>query len=243
VHHPESLEQALFKQHVLLYHDRVRHRVAEAHRVSSLLRRHGVMVRARTFGAADERAKLLDQLPKSKTLREDIRLLWQAFDCAAAQEAAMRRRLQQHAKTNEVITRFMEMPGIAWVRAATLYVILDTPWRFKNKSALWKYLGIGLERRGSGAGPIQLQVPKRVNRLLKSTILGAAKTAVAREDNPFAVQYRRYIEAGLTKRLARRSVARSMAATLWGLWKNGSAYCPDWVGVTAAAMRAAEVSL
>ena len=40
VHHPESFEQALFKMHVQLYHDRVRHRVAEAHRLSSLLRRY-----------------------------------------------------------------------------------------------------------------------------------------------------------------------------------------------------------
>jgi transposase len=243
VHHPESLEQALFKQHVQLYHDRVRHRVAESHRVSSLLRRHGVMVRASGFGDAEQRAKVLDQLPKNTTLREDVNLLWQAFDAAVAQENGMRRRLQQQAKSNDVISRFAEVPGIAWIRAATIYVFLDTPWRFRSKAALWKYMGIGLERRTSGSGPVQLQVPKRVNRLLKSTILGAAKTAAALEDNPFAVQYGRYIEAGLSKRLARRSVARGMAATLWGLWKNGSAYRSDWVGVAAAAMRAAEVSL
>ncbi len=243
VHHPESLEQALFKQHVQLYHDRVRHRVAESHRLSCLLRRHGVMVRASCFDNADQWAKVLEQLPKYKALREDVELLRQAFEAATTQEKAMRRRLRQHAMNYDVIKRFTEVPGIAWVRAATLYVFLDTPWRFRSKAALWKYLGIGLERRTSGAGPVLLQVPKRVNRLLKSTILGAAKTAAALEDNPFAVQYRRYIEAGLTKRLARRSVARSMAATLWGLWKNGSAYRSDWVGVAAAAMRAAEVSL
>ena len=151
---------------------------------------------------------MLQQLPDQKILREDVQLLWQAHAAATVQEDAIRRRLEQHAKNNEVIRRFAEMPGIAWVRAATLYVFLDTPWRFRSKAALWKYLGIGLERRGSGAGPVRLQVPKRVNRLLKSTILGAAKTAAAREDNPFAVQYRRYIEAGLTKRLARQCRAQ-----------------------------------
>jgi transposase len=243
VHHPESLEQALFKQHVQLYHDRVRHRVAEAHHVSSLLRRHGVMVRSRSYGDAEQRAKVLNQLPPNTTLRDDVNLLWQAYDAAAAQETIMRRRLRQQANDNDVIRRFTEVPGIAFVRAATLYVFLDTPWRFATKAALWKYLGIGLERRTSGAGPVQLQVPLRVNRLLKSTILGAAKTAAALEDNPFAVQYRRYIEAGLTPRLARRSVARSMAATLWGLWKNGTAYRSEWVGVAAAAIRADVASL
>jgi len=244
VYHPESFEQALFKQHVQLYHDRVRHRVAETHRLSCLLRRHGVMVRASSFDSAEQWSKVVQQLPENKILREDVQLLWQAHADASVQEKAIRRRLLRHAKNNEVIQRFQEMPGMAWVRAATLYVFLDTPWRFRSKAALWKYLGIGLERHGSGSGPMLLQVPRRVNRLLKSTILGAAKTAAALGDgNPFAVQYRRYLEAGLTARLARRSVARSMAATLWGLWKNGSAYRPEWVGVTAAAMRAAEVSL
>jgi hypothetical protein len=51
---------------------------------------------------------------------------------------------------------------------------LDTPWRFRSPKELWRYLGIGLERRHSGNGPEQLRVPLQVNRLLKSTILGAA---------------------------------------------------------------------
>jgi transposase len=115
-------------------------------------------------------------------------------------------------------------------------------WRFPSKSKLWKYLGIGLERRRSGNGPERLHVPKLCNRVLKSTILGAAKSAIAQGDNPFADQNRRWIEAGLSPKLARRNVARSLAATLWGLWKNGSAYRPEWVGVAAAATRAAAVS-
>jgi transposase len=243
VYHTESFEQAVFKQHVQLYHDRVRHRVAESLRLSSLLRRHGVMARARSLDDAEQWAKVMEQLPKNTSLRADVELLRQALEAAGIQEQAMRQRLQQQAKNIDVIRRFQEVPGIAWIRAATLYVFLDTPWRFRSKAALWKYLGIGLERRTSGSGPMLLQVPKRVNRLLKSTILGAAKTAAALADNPYAVQYRRYLESGLTKRLARRSVARSLSATLWGLWKNGSAYRSDWVGVAAAAMRAAKVSL
>lgn len=242
VHHTESFEQAVFKQHVQLYHDRVRHRVAESHKLRCLLKRHGVLAPTRSFDNAEQWAQVLEQLPQNATLRDDVGLLWQAYAAATKQEKAIRRRLQQRAQDIDVIQRFQEVPGIAWVRAATIYVFVDTPWRFRSKAALWKYLGVGLERRGSGSGPMLLQVPKRVNRLLKSTILGAAKTAAALDDNPFAVQYRRYLEQGLSKRLARRSVARSLSAVLWGLWKNGSAYCPDWVGVAAAAIGAAKVS-
>jgi transposase len=242
VHHAESLEQSVFKQHVTLYHQRVSRRVGEGHRARCLLRRHGIMVKEKDFDQADKRPKLLARLPENATLREDVELLWQSYDDALEQEARFRRRLLQLAKKVEVVQRMAELSGISWIRAATFFVYVDTPWRFPSKAKLWKYLGIGLERRRSGNGPERLYVPKLCNRVLKSTILGAAKSAAAQGDNPFAEQYRRWIDAGLSPRLARRNVARSLAATLWGLWKNGSAYQPDWVGVAAAAIRAAAVS-
>jgi transposase len=242
VHHAESLEMALFKQHVALYHQRVSQRVREGHRVRCLLRRHGVIVKARDFAQPEQRPAMLQRLPPSRTLREDVELLWQSYDLAMAQEACFRRRLVQLARKEALVQRFVELPGLAWIRAATLYVFLDTPWRFATKAKLWKYLGIGLERRRSGNGPERLHVPKFCNRVLKSTILGAAKSAIVQGDNPFADQHRRWIEAGLSPKLARRNVARSLAATLWGLWKNGSAYRPEWVGVAAAAIPAASVS-
>jgi transposase len=242
VHHPESLDQAIFKQHVLLYHQRVSQRVAEGHRVRCLLRRHGIIIRAKDFAQAEQRPALLARLPDHAVLRDDVKLLWDSYDAAGEQEEKFRRRLIELAKTHEVVQRFTELPGIAWVRAATLFVFLDTPWRFKTKAKLWKYLGIGLERRRSGNGLERLQVPKFCNRVLKSTILGAAKSAAAQGDNPFAEQHRRWIDTGMSPKLARRNVARSLSATLWGLWKNSSAYRPEWVGVAAAAFRAAEVS-
>jgi transposase len=242
VHHSDSLEQAIFKQHVLLYHQRVSQRVAEGHRARCLLRRHGIMVREKDFAQADKRTGLVTRLPDHAILREDVELLWQSYDAAVVQEERFRRRLIELAKKEEVVQRFSELPGIGWVRGATLFVFLDTPWRFVTKTKLWKYLGIGLERRRSGNGPELLRVPKFCNRVLKSTILGAAKSAAGQGDNPFADQYRRYVQAGQSPKVARRSVARNLAATLWGLWKNGSAYRPEWVGVAAAAQRAAAVS-
>ena len=118
-------------------------------------------------------------------------------------------------------------------------VLVDPPWRFRNPKALWKYLGIGLDRRHSGNGPEILAVPMQTNRLLKSTILGAARSAIAQGANPFADQYRTWISRGVSAKLAKRNVARSLSATLWGLWKNGTVYHPEWVGVNLAATQRA----
>jgi len=100
-----------------------------------------------------------------------------------------------------------------------------------------------VERRHSGSGRAQVQVVQQVNGLLRGVILGAAKRALSAKDNPYAGQYQRWLRAGLTPTNARRNVARSLAATLWGMWKNGSAYHPEWVGVPAAAVSVAGVSL
>jgi transposase len=242
VHQVATLERAVFKQLVSLYHHRVRQRVREALRISSLFRQHGVMIRERAFVAADERPDLVARLPEVACLRKMVSQLWRGYDSLVEQEERWRKQLVACAKQEEVIRRFEAVPGIGWIRAATFYAYVDTPWRFRSKAALWKYLGIGLLRRRSGNGPEYLGVPAQAHRLLKGTILGAALSAVVSGHNPFADLHRRWLEQGLSAKLARRNVARAQAATLWGLWKNGSAYRPDWVGVAVAADPASQVS-
>jgi transposase len=235
VHQSPSLEQAVFKQHVSVYHFRVRQRVREGQRISALFRQHGVMIRERAFVAEADRAELVQRLPANAVLQAMPALLWPGYDDLVAHQEKWRRQLVKLAQEQEVVQRFEALPGLGWIRASTLYAYLDTPWRFRSKSARWKYLGIGLERHRSGTGPEHVGVPKLVHRVLKSTILGAARSAVAQGDNPFADQHRRWIKQGLSPKLARRNVARSLAATLGGLWKNGSVYHREWVGLAAAA--------
>jgi hypothetical protein len=240
VHHPESFGRSVFKHHVGLYHDRVAHRVEEANRIIAYLRRYGLVVRERAFADPADREDLLKRLPNHRIVRSDLMLLWAGYDMAALQAAVMRRRLVRLAQREPQIRRFEKLPGIRWIWAATFFVYVDTPWRFKSKSALWRYMGIGLERWHSGSGPMRVHVPPsvEVNRPLKNMILGAAKSAIAAGDNPFADQHKRWIDQGISPRNARRSVARSQAAVLWGMWKNGDVYRPERVGVAMASCAA-----
>ncbi len=240
VHHPESFERSVFKHHVGLYHDRVYRQVGEANQIMGYLRHYGVFVRQSAFADPADREELLNRLPRERTVRSDLVLLWASYDLAVRQVGEMRRRLIRLAKREPQIRRFMDVPGVKWIRASTFFVYIDTPWRFKSKSALWRYMGIGLERWHSGNGPERVRVPPsvEVNRTLKDMILGAAKSAIRTGKNPFADQHARWLDAGLTPRNARRNVARSQAATMWGMWKNGDVYRPERVGV-ATAFRAA----
>jgi transposase len=237
VHHTDEVSRDVFKQLVGAYHERVEHRVSEANKVIGALRRWGVVVRESAFADKADREELLAKLPEGAELepaRFHLRMRLDGYDQAVKQQTKLRQQMQKLAKKEELIVRLTELPGVAWVRAATFFAYLDTPWRFRSKQALWKYMGIGLVRETSGNGPVFVRVELAANRKLKSMILGAAESAMIQGDNSFAEQHRRWKEAGLSPRNARRNVARSLAAVMWGMWKNGGVYDPKRVIVTAS---------
>lgn len=232
VHHSDELSRDVFKAFVGAYHERVSHRVAAGNKVIGAFKRHGVVIRQTDFADKTARPSLNEKLPDDAAMapaRLAIEVLLEAFDLARRHECTLRRELVRLSKDNERIVRLTALPGVAFVRAATLVAYLDTPWRFRSKQALWKYLGIGLTRKTSGSGPVQLGVDPSANRVLKSVILGAAKSAIAQGDNPFARQHQRWKERGLSPRNARRNVARSLAAVAWGMMKSGNVYEADQV--------------
>jgi len=229
VHHPQTLDRMVFKRRVALYHDRVRNRVRQANRVMAQARFYGLFVQEHAFADRAKEAALLARLPASPEVRRDWRLLLDGYRAAQRQEVQVERGLVRLARAYPEILRFQALPGYGWIRAATFFVFVDTPWRFRNKAALWKYLGIGLARRGTG-GPVRLGVPQAVNRVLKTAVVGAAQTAITAGKNEFGALYERWLTNGLTPRLARRNVARTQTAVLWGMWKNGGEYRPEWIG-------------
>lgn len=239
VHQQQSLARSLLKQHVQLYHDRVRHRVSEANKIIWRVRRLGVFVTETHLKDKAKREAMIKQLPDDPIVREDVSLLLEGYDLAGRQVRELRRRLVELGKKQPVVRAFCELPGVSWVRATTFFAAVDTPFRFASRQKLWKYAGIGLERSQKerelataprrGNGPVLLRVPRRCNRVLKGTILGAAKSAAAAGNNVFADQYQRWLDANCSPRIARRNLARSLAATMWGMWKSGSVFDPRMI--------------
>ena len=234
VHQPQTLQRALLKQHVQVYHDRVRHRVSEANKIIWRVRRLGVFVTEAHLKDGSKREAMVDALPQDALIRDDVSLLLEGYDLAGEQVRELRSRLIGLGKTQPIVRALCDVPGVSWVRATTFYAMLDTPFRFASKQKLWKYMGIGLERRQSGSGPVRLTVPRRCNRILKNVILGAAKSAAASKANVFADQYQRWLDAGNSPRIARRNTARSLATTMWGMWKSGSVFDARMIGVGCA---------
>jgi transposase len=221
VHHPESLMRQVTKQTVGLYHERVGHRVAESNKVVGQFKRWGVIIGEKHFQDAQDRKGLLERLGDSweaKVVRGHMELLWSGYDEAVRQEKQLHREVVRWAKADEQVARWEALPGIGWIRGLTALVYLDTPWRFRSKQALWKYMGIGLVREKSGEGPAFVHV----------------ESAIQQGNNPFAEQFAKWMESGLSRRNSRRNVARSMSGVMWGMWKNGGEYDPELVGRASA---------
>ena len=236
VHHPETQERSVLRQHVQLYHERVSRRVSEGHKIIWRARGLGVIVVHKDLSDPDRRQRMLERLPADKTVQQDMLLLLKGFDLLSEQVVELRRRLVELCRNEPMVKRFCQVKGVKHVRAATFLAIVDTPFRFKSKQKLWKYMGIGLEKRHSGKGRVRLSVPLRCNRILKNVILGAAKSAIASGNNIFADQYQRWLDAGCSPRIARRNVARSQAAVMWGMWKSQSEFDEQLVCRTTEVM-------
>ena len=242
VHHSAEAQRASFKDLVLFYRKQVNQRTAKANLVIWAVRAQRLVLTEKRFATPCERQKMLEALPRDRVLRLRLDMLLAQYDQAVSHEQRSEQELTRRARKIKEIRRFQELPGIGWIRAATFYALIDTPFRFRSKSALWRYMGIGLERRSSGKGREHVKSDPACNRYLKYIIIAAAQKAVrCRADNPFKQQYWRCIERGQSPRVARRTVARSMALTMWGMWKSDTNYRPDWVGLTANELSAERV--
>lgn len=231
VHHPESFERAAFKRLIVSYHETVKRRSRLINNTLSKLRWNGIFVTQRELSATRQKATL-DRLPDCRMIRTPVELLLDQIDQVEQHIELLLRMVTHEARTNDPIRRMIEVPGIRWIRAATFVAYIDTPWRFRGKSALFKYMGIGLERRTSGGErPLVRVVPSfRACRALKNMILGAAGTVILMKLQPFYQDYRRWRDEGLTLRNARRNLARRLAGVMWGMFKSGDVYHPELVG-------------
>ena len=230
VHQVDDMDRTVLKQHVALYHHRVRERVRQGHQLTSLLRRHGVFTRIDELKAPEERRRCWRLMPPRAVMVRGLEKIWENYEMLCRHEEELELDLVRLARREEPVRRFTALPGIMWIRAVTFYVYIDTPHRFQTKESLWKYCGIGLEKRHSGKGPMQLRVTKSGNRHLKSVLMGAAVSAATQRDNPFADKYQYWTQEEKQHPLtACRNVARTFASTLWGMWKNGSEYDPELI--------------
>ena len=226
VHHSQSLERQEFKELVQAYHDLSKQLTRFKNKLKAKFRRRGLPCPGTKIFAASAREEWLDKLP-GQGARIQAQLLFETIDHLQLQRDNLLSKLQRLAKQFVQVERFQALAGVGFIRAATFFAFIDTPQRFATKGKLWSYCSLGIAKAQSGQSSGPEHLTYFGNRVLKDMLKGAAVTAVQAGNNPFAEKHDSRVAQGLAPELARLDTARSIASTLWAIWRRDEEYEPN----------------
>ena len=227
IHHPIGGRRR-FRELVLSYHDTVKSQTRIKNKLKAKFRENGIRCMGETVYSAKYRKEWKKKLPKDKVVHIIIEGLWRQLDQVQEVREEILGQIRRQSRGYSEIKRFKKIPGIGPVHAATVSAIVENPHRFANKKKLWMYAGLGLAEQISGGKVYSRKLTRNYNRHLKNALKKATEAAIIAKDNQFRRQYLRLtIEKGIASHRAKLTVARSILATLYGIWKSGEAYDPD----------------
>jgi len=227
IHHPIG-HRRRFRELALSYHDTVKSQTRIKNKLKAKFRQNGIRCSGETVYSARYREEWKKKLPQDKLVQVMVAGLWQQLDQVQEVQEELLGHIREQSRHYSEIKRFKQMPGIGTVHAATISAIVETPHRFAHKKKLWMYAGLGLAEKASGEKVYSRSLTRTYNRLLKNALKQAAEAAIIAKDNQFRRQYLRLtIEQGIPSHRAKLTVARSILATIYGIWKSGEDYDPN----------------
>ena len=227
IYHPVD-KRRRFKELVFAYHDTVKSQARVKNKIKANFRKNGIRCSGDTVYSDKHRAKWRGKLSKNMITHLIVEELWAQLDQIRGSKERLKRNLKIQSKQYPEIKRFMQIPGIGLIHAATISAIIDTPHRFANKKKVWMYAGVGIMERSSGEKVYSRKLTREYNRPLKNAIKQAVEASIFANDNQFRRQYLRLtLEKGIASHKAKLTVARSMLAVMYGMWKKGEEYDPD----------------
>jgi transposase len=227
IYHPIN-NRRRFKELVFAYHDTVKSQTRIKNKIKASFRREGIKCSGQTVYSEKNRNTWRKKLPGNKIVHLIVDELWTQLDQTQEAKENLKKNIRIQSKQFPEIKKFQKIPGIGIIHASTISSIIETPHRFAHKKKLWMYAGIGLAERKSGEKIYSRKLAREYNRQLKNAVKKAAEAAVFSKDNQFRRQYLRMtIEKGIPSHKAKLTVARSLLAAIYGMWKKGEEYDPE----------------
>jgi transposase len=196
-------------------------------RIKGKYREHGVKVSGKQVYSPQHRAEYQAKI-KSDHARFCVEALYKKLETDEAFMERLSKRMVSVMSQTREYKKLMTIPGVGKVVAAIFVAVIDDPWRFSNKRKLWSYSALGLRSRwSSDPSKAQVKGTSGGNRLLKYAALTAANATLL-GDNPFSRHYKKMVDQGTDKAMAKRTVARKILATALAMLKNGTEYQDDF---------------
>lgn len=220
VHHTSDERHFELKETVYHYHDCINQVVRFKNKLKALYRRHGMLrLNSEVYDPVKgmEHAKRL-KLPSSQ---HRAHMLLSQIAATEGASAKAHNRLRELSARFPVIGVFERIPGVGLIVAATVVAIIETPHRFPSKREVWKYAALAVANPESGGKSYGHYASKEGNRLLKKMVMMAALNSTKGE-NRFSRQYRALKIKDTS--IAQRTVARTILAVMYSMWKTGELY-------------------
>jgi len=204
-------------------------------RIKAFYRSNGIDCAGRGVYSRKQRESWLVRLPAGAS-RVRGELLHDQLEQLRSLRRRARHELLAESRRYTVAARLRGVPGFGPVRVALLIAGMQTPCRFRTRSKLWSYAGLGLVQKGSSEyrlvegravrrpGALQLRGLNRNRRAGLKEIFKSAALAAIRQPGPFKDYYQSRLQRGVDPAILRVSVARKLAALVLSLWKKGGRY-------------------
>ena len=206
-------------------------------RIKALCRRQGIRCRGVGVYRRAGRTEVLRQLPGA--LRWPMESLYRQLDQVRVERVGAHRVLGRLTRGMQIVRRLDGIPGVGSVTARTLVAWIADPGRFRSRSAVNAYGGLGL---GQGVTNWQVvsraRASRRGQRKLKRVLFIAAEAA-RKGQNALARRYEARRQAGWEEPKAKRDLARTILYVACGMWRNGQEYNDELVRVPEPCARAA----
>jgi len=191
--------------------------------MKALCRRWGIKCRGRGIRRRERRRELARELPNA-TLRWQLEGLGRQMDLLRLERTRVCRHRARITRSMSAVAQLKTIPGVGPIVAPTIVAWVVDPHRFRSRSALAAYAGIGIGGRVSDWKPTRRpRAMKRGNRQLKRVLFIGAEAAI-KGANALAKRYQARIAAGWDHRKARRDIARHILFIACAIMNHGGEY-------------------
>jgi len=165
--------------------------------------------------------KAIENLP-TETMRFVAGPLFDQIQLFGEQKGEYLKQFKYNLKRYKEMRLIAGIPGFGEVLTNRLVAYIITPKRFPTKYKLYSYAML-IRHKQMSDGVLYGKKVAMAKRELKG-VFKTATTVVLMRDNAFRRKYDELRTKGVEHRCAVNSVTRSLAATVFGVWKTGKRY-------------------
>ena len=176
----------------------------------------------------------LREIALDEPAQQLIEPLRASLEAITRQIAEVDLRIEQLCEEEPVIGRLMTVPCIGSVVAAAFVSVIDEAGRFHNAHQVESYLGLVPSEDTTGGRRRLGGISKAGNTYVRSLLVEVSWTLLRKKDGDPLARWARQLGRRRGLHIATVALARRLAGVLWAVWRDGTVYDPQLVGLKSA---------